>query len=84
MQLLLWRAIEDAKTRGMEWMDLGRCDIGEESLAVFKERWGAERREMSYFRYPAYVQRKSSSTFLAKLPTPLLIAAGRLLYRHMG
>ena len=52
MQLLFWRHIEDAKRRGMEWMDLGRCDAGDLGLAEFKERWGAERKEIGYYRYP--------------------------------
>jgi hypothetical protein len=84
-QLLLWKAIEDAKTRGMKEMDLGRCDPDNEGLAVFKERWGAARHEIEYLRYPAY---KPGGTphlgLLAKLPDSVLIAAGRLLYRHMA
>jgi lipid II:glycine glycyltransferase (peptidoglycan interpeptide bridge formation enzyme) len=35
-QLLLWKAIEEAKAEGMQFMDLGRCDIEAEGLAVFK------------------------------------------------
>jgi CelD/BcsL family acetyltransferase involved in cellulose biosynthesis len=85
MQLLFWQHIQDAKARGMEWMDLGRCDIGDEGLAEFKERWGAVRREIGYYRFPAHApQRASKPAFVSKLPAPILIAAGRLLYRHMG
>jgi CelD/BcsL family acetyltransferase involved in cellulose biosynthesis len=84
MQLLLWKAIEDAKNRGMESMDLGRCDLGDESLAVFKERWGAVRKEIAYLRYPDCADRKVTLGFLSRLPGPLLIAAGRILYRHMA
>ena len=85
MQLLLWKAIEEAKLQGMEEMDLGRCDIEDTGLAEFKERWGAEKREMSYFRYPAQPHQASRrSTLMASLPKPILIAAGRLLYRHFA
>jgi hypothetical protein len=84
MQLLLWKAIEDAKNHGMESMDLGRCDLGDESLAVFKERWGAVRKEIAYLRYPDCADRKVTLGFLSHLPGPLLVAAGRILYRHMG
>ncbi|MBN1569653.1 MAG: GNAT family N-acetyltransferase [Acidobacteria bacterium] len=85
MQLLLWKAIEEARLQGMEEMDLGRCDIEDKGLAEFKERWGAEKREMSYFRYPA--QRHNAprrSALIAALPKPLLTAAGRILYRHFA
>jgi hypothetical protein len=84
MQLILWKAIEDAKACGMQEMDLGRGDFEDEGLAHFKERWGAERQELSYFRYPAAAHRKISIPFLGRLPKPVLIAAGRLLYRHMA
>jgi hypothetical protein len=84
MQLILWQAIEEAKRKGMQWMDLGRCDIEDEGLAVFKERWGAERKELVYFSYPQRSQRKVPLRFFARLPRPVLIAAGRLLYRHMA
>jgi hypothetical protein len=84
-QLILWKAIEDAKAKGMQSMDLGRCDLDGEGLAIFKERWGAVRHELEYFRYPAPKPgKKLSLGFLANLPDPLLIAAGRLLYRHMA
>jgi hypothetical protein len=84
MQLLLWQAIEGAKREGMREMDLGRCDLGDEGLAVFKERWGAERKELSYYSYPERTPRHPKAGLIARLPKPLLIAAGRILYRHMG
>jgi hypothetical protein len=85
MQLLFWRHIEDAKKRGMEWMDLGRCGAGDTGLADFKERWGAERREIGYYRYPVHPhQTARKSRFLSKLPDAVLVAAGRLLYKHMA
>ena len=86
MQILLWLDIEDAKKSGMESMDLGRCDVGNLGLAEFKERWGAERKEISYSRYPASQPKAEVKLYLlAKLlPNPLLVAAGRLLYRHIA
>jgi len=86
MQLLLWNAIREAKAAGANWMDLGRCDAGDTGLAEFKERWGAERLEIPYYRYPACsMQPAAKPVLLAKhLPNAVLIAAGRLLYRHLG
>jgi hypothetical protein len=88
-QLLLWQAIEDAKSEGMEAMDLGRSDIDDVGLITFKERWGAERRDLEYLRYPAHhyqTVRKSSVSgrIMARLPNHALIAIGRLFYRHMA
>lgn len=84
--MLLWLDIEDAKQSGMETMDLGRCDVGNLGLASFKERWGAGRKEIAYSRFPARQPKaESKSYFLAKiLPNPLLVAAGRFLYRHIA
>jgi hypothetical protein len=85
MQLLLWNAIEEAKSDGMEWMDLGRCDIADTGLAEFKERWGAARKEIAYYRCPTRPAHPArTSALISKLPQPVLILAGRLLYRHMG
>jgi hypothetical protein len=88
MQLILWKAIEEAKAAGMQSMDLGRGGIEDEGLAVFKERWGAQRQEIAYLRYPGYpassTNREFSSTILRRLPKAVLVIAGRLLYRHMG
>ena len=84
--MLLWLDIEDAKKSGMESMDLGRCDVGNLGLAEFKERWGAERKEISYSRHPANRPKAEIKLYLlAKLlPNSLLVAAGRLLYRHIA
>jgi CelD/BcsL family acetyltransferase involved in cellulose biosynthesis len=84
-QLLLWKAIEDARGRGMVELDMGRCDIEAAGLAQFKERWGARRREVTYYRDPAKAHRKMPEfNFLARLPNPVLILVGRLLYRHLA
>lgn len=90
MQLLFWQAIRDAKEAGMTQMDLGRCDLDNEGLARFKERLGAERREMVYFRYPAKVKedrsksRALASKVFSKLPDSILALSGEILYRHFA
>jgi len=81
----MWKAIEEAKAAGMQSMDMGRGDIEDEGLALYKERWGAQRQEIAYLRYPASgANREFSSAILRKLPKAVLTIAGRLLYRHMG
>jgi lipid II:glycine glycyltransferase (peptidoglycan interpeptide bridge formation enzyme) len=84
-QLLLWETIEDAKAAGVQELDLGRWfRLEAVGLAKFKERWGARRQELDYFRYPLSKPRKVYHRMLRGLPKPALIAAGRLLYRHMA
>lgn len=88
MQLLLWQAIEDAKASGMTEMDLGRCDPDNEGLARFKERWGADRRQINYFRYPSVrgsvAKRDLAGKIFSRLPDQILAASGRILYRHFA
>jgi hypothetical protein len=84
MQLLLWTAIEDAKAAGMVELDLGRSDLDEAGLIQFKDRWGAQGRELAYYRYPTAAHPNPKLSLLGKLPKPVLIAMGRLLYRHMA
>ena len=49
--LLFWRAIQDAKTLGLEQFDLGRSDLDNDGLIAFKQHLGGERTPLSYYRY---------------------------------
>jgi len=90
--LLFWRAIQEAKEAGYSWFDMGRTDIGHEGLATFKQRWGAEAATLEYYRCPAPTQAsvghdgiiKLLEPVFARLPDRLLIATGKLFYRHIG
>lgn len=91
--MLFWRAIQEAKAGGYAWFDLGRTDLGHDGLATFKERWGAQALPLMYYRSPAPTPRgadghvgliKLAEPIIDRLPDALLIAAGRILYRHMG
>lgn len=89
--LLFWNAIQEAKDRGLEEFDMGRSDIDNMGLVVFKEHWGAARSALSYWRYPNK-QRVSQNTWqirfakqlVSAAPEVSLEAAGTLLYRHIG
>jgi hypothetical protein len=92
-QLLLWKTIQDARSMGCSTLDLGRSDISNHGLTTFKDRWGATRSEISYWRYTA--KRSSPSSFrkfaadgvkqiLGHAPEVCRVAAGRFLYRHAG
>jgi hypothetical protein len=92
MQLLFWRAIQRAKTDNIREFDLGRSDCNNVGLAQFKERWGAVKFPITYWRYPAapmerYRRRWATtiaSRVFAHAPNGLLTAASNLLYRHVG
>jgi Acetyltransferase (GNAT) domain len=92
MHLCLWRAIQDAKSMGLKVFDLGRSDSEDAGLIAFKDRWGAQRHGLTYFRrwlVPPNASRSSlrmprARRAVAHVPGPLLRAAGRFLYRHLG
>jgi CelD/BcsL family acetyltransferase involved in cellulose biosynthesis len=92
-QLLLWKTIQDARSTGCTTLDLGRSDTSNHGLTTFKDRWGATRSEISYWRY---APTRSSHSALRKFaadgvkqilghaPEVCRVAAGRFLYRHAG
>lgn len=90
--LLFWRAMQEATRDGLRVFDMGRSDLDNRSLITFKDRWGATRIPLTYHRYPRGRARVGTSdwkTLVAKrlfrrLPDSLLVASGKLLYRHMG
>ena len=92
MQLLLWRAIEEAKQSDLREFDLGRSDLDNPSLVTFKDRLGAAQAELVYFRYGTpYTSRFSkarqapiSKYLWSHAPDAMVTVAGRALYRHLG
>jgi hypothetical protein len=51
-ELLLWRAIHDAWEEGFRRIDLGEVVEGDESLAVFKKKWGTTPTCIHRYYYP--------------------------------
>jgi hypothetical protein len=89
--LLFWKAIQEAKHLGMDQLEMGRCDLDNSGLAVFKERWGASRRSISYWTFPRQPLRTPSlwkngleKRTVSVLPDFALEAVGGLLYKHIG
>ncbi|MCA1563304.1 MAG: GNAT family N-acetyltransferase [Acidobacteria bacterium] len=93
MHLLFWKAIQEARARGCVALDLGRSDLDNEGLLTFKDRWGAARSAVTYWRNPApdpasspwrgYVTDRAKRV-LRRAPDGFRVAAGRLLYKHVG
>jgi lipid II:glycine glycyltransferase (peptidoglycan interpeptide bridge formation enzyme) len=89
--LLFWKTILDAKARGLEELEFGRTDCDNEGLAVFKDRWGAARKSITYWSYPACGApgpgartKAAARLLLPAVPDFALKAAGTLWYRHIG
>jgi len=92
MTFLLWKATLDAKNRGLSLLDLGRTDADNSGLSTFKERLGATRSTLTYLRLAGTGRQgwreerhvPGAAWIFSRLPDELLVAVGRLLYRHMG
>lgn len=89
--LLLWKAIQSAKSDGLSEFDLGRSECDNPGLISFKDRWGAKRSVLTYFRFPLKGRMESTATqgalvkyLFAHVPDSVLVAAGRMLYKHVG
>lgn len=91
-QLLLWNAIQEAKQDQLSELDMGRSDWDNPGLAVFKDRWGANRTTLVYLRYPMrHVNGVSEGALTgigkyvwSRVPGSVLAVAGRLLYKYIG
>lgn len=91
-QAVMWAAIQDACRKGHTVFDMGRSDLDQPGLIEYKDRWGATRTRLDYFRFPSNMARPGVSTgsfslgrkAFAKLPPSFAVWVGRHLYRHLG
>ena len=90
---LFWQTIQEAKNQGMREFDLGRSEESHAGLMQFKDRLGAVKTMLSYWRYPAAKiadgarpawRSQIARRILSQVPDPVLVAAGRFLYPHIG
>lgn len=91
MPFLFWRAIQDATRSGLKEVDMGRSNCTNTGLVSFKERLGAQANKLVYWTYPGKSRPdpnrwdvRAARSIFALLPTAILSATGRLLYRHIG
>jgi CelD/BcsL family acetyltransferase involved in cellulose biosynthesis len=90
--LLFWRAIQAAKDRGLEELDLGRTDLDNEGLLAFKDHLGGTRRALTYFRCSvngSAVSGKSWTPTIARhayglAPRSIQASLSRAFYRHFA
>jgi len=89
--MLFWQTIQEAKANGQNELDMGRSDLEDPGLSVFKEHWGGVPAPLTYWRYPAMGstlrprwQKKLTNLAISASPNRVLQFAGNVLYRHMG
>jgi lipid II:glycine glycyltransferase (peptidoglycan interpeptide bridge formation enzyme) len=90
--LLFWKIISEAQERGIENLDLGRCDINNQGLIQYKERLGCTRSTLTYWRMPlapfharhyGWSLRMAKEIFMHS-PALLRVQLGNRLYKHAG
>jgi CelD/BcsL family acetyltransferase involved in cellulose biosynthesis len=90
MPFLFWKLVEESKLSGAARIDLGRSDLDNEGLVVFKDRLGTQKKQLTYYRYTnletavALMTCRSFGTLCSALPNSVKSVAGKLLYRHLG
>jgi CelD/BcsL family acetyltransferase involved in cellulose biosynthesis len=95
--LLICKTIQEAKGNGLSVLDLGRTDLPNEGLAIFKDRFGGKRSVLTYssFCSPQNSReqhadagstwiRRTATTIVSSMPTPIFCGVGRLIYKHIG
>jgi lipid II:glycine glycyltransferase (peptidoglycan interpeptide bridge formation enzyme) len=92
MPFLFWHAIQGAKARGAEELDLGRSALDQPGLIAFKRHLGAEESTLTYYTWPeraGHLAQESPAAraalrFIAQLPDAAFDLTGRLLYKYLG
>jgi CelD/BcsL family acetyltransferase involved in cellulose biosynthesis len=91
MPFLFWRLIEESKASDAERIDFGRSDLDNDGLITFKNRFGATRKLLTYYRYPHAEKKRATNRdprvlrqLFSILPDAVCTTAGGILYRHMG
>ena len=92
MPFLFWKLIEEGKATGAERIDFGRSEMENKGLVAFKDKFGAAKRILTYYRFPRSKKQAAHSwgdSGLARrifsiLPDGVLSAAGKVLYKHIG
>ena len=89
--LLLMDAIRWGCERGLHTFDMGRTDLGHDSLRAFKLMWGCEERPLQYTDVSGTSAARSSAeprgvsrSLIRHLPPMVSRGLGELFYRHVG
>lgn len=77
--IILWQAINDAHRNGFQVVDLGEVPEGDDNLAQFKSKWGAEPVRLYRYYYPDFPDAEHSAD---GADSPLRRVATRI-WRHL-
>lgn len=90
---LLWQAISNARLNAARKFDFGRTEANSLGLLAFKNHWVRHPGQLAYCRLPkgcpsfdsaeSWKLKMARRTF-SHMPDWLLVAAGKLLYRHFA
>ena len=89
---VMWHAIRWCCENGCKTLHFGRTEPENTGLQQFKMGWGVQELVLRYYRYDLVKKeflRKDpipslQKRIMGRLPIPVLNAAGKILYRHMG
>jgi CelD/BcsL family acetyltransferase involved in cellulose biosynthesis len=87
--MILWAAMAWGCTHGYTMLDMGRTDVGNESLRVFKAGWGSEEVPLVYTRFGAAGDGRGHGSVarvlahvIRRSPTFVCRTLGETLYRY--
>ena len=91
-QAIMWGAIEEACSKGHTLFDMGRSDLDQSGLIEYKDRWGAKKTLITYYRYPPAAARPGAPSpalsvarkVFSRLPAAMATWLGRRIYRHLA
>ena len=89
---LLWKAIVAAKSNGVLEFDMGRTQADNAGLLAFKNHWVSSHKRLTYWKFPGAPsldtaegwKLKMAKRVFSHMPQSLLVATGKLVYRHIG
>lgn len=92
MPFVFWDMIRDARSRGVQEIDLGRSELDNPGLLIFKDKWGASRHDLIYLRDPSSHEKfaekgvltRAAGFLISRAPRWAVVTAGNLLYPHVG
>lgn len=87
--MIIWRVIEWACANGYQYFDFGRCEMTNEGLRTFKNRWGAVEELLPYSYYGKIPSMKglapsSAKKLIAHSPLFFVRMLGNLFYRYFA
>jgi len=91
--ILLWETMKRCAQEGYRSLSLGRTEVENEGLVVFKNGWGGRVSQMHYYRYDLGLDRFGSAPrrqlsyvkkMMRRMPIGVLKGIGNLLYKYAG